>query len=103
MAAIECEGGKFKSRTSQGRKVKDGGERSRHAYLLEVKNDKVLGSASQPGFTIHGFRMPRQKLGQSRSWNYKGGPEATCLRSSGSQRFGGGGRVYDDKNKRSPG
>jgi hypothetical protein len=50
MAAIECEGGKFKSRTSQGRKVKDGGERSRHAYLLEGENDKVLSSASQPGY-----------------------------------------------------
>jgi hypothetical protein len=34
MAAIECEGGKFKSRIGQGRKIEDGGEeRSRHAVL----------------------------------------------------------------------
>jgi hypothetical protein len=33
MAAIECEGGKLRSRISQGRKVKDGGEERRGADM----------------------------------------------------------------------
>jgi hypothetical protein len=76
MAAIECEGGKLKSRISQGRKAKDGGEeRSRLAYLLlEGDNDKVLSSTSQPGFRNHGVQNAEAEIGPIQVLELQGWP-----------------------------